>query len=298
MASIRILPGSNSLAPLNTYEKTYYSSKQVKELLGEVGLGCTIYPAEGTEGTPHPFEETSAIELDWDEATPDALELKEFCKCLSNFLNKIAEKMSQQWVYLKGSAFSGNSTYPINIRLDLEKRCSLQPNDFFSPKLFSQGTHAEPNDLNAERSDREVLKEIWESTRGADVHRYFDELKKHPKERSLKRTELTTALNSVVQWILQDRRLEYASELNIDFEVVIHEQRVLIETKIGDLEGDRSYFRGTLNQIKQARKNTDAKAIIVIPDYPDISDELNKRPNLNGILFLPISKLEEHLSGI
>jgi hypothetical protein len=120
------------LAIGHTYgtENTYYSGKHVKKLLAGLGLPCTILFGEGTEDGSEPFEDTSVIVLKWNETTHCPVEV--FCSRLSEFLGRVALRMSQRWVLLDGFAFNGNAAYPIYIELNLENRRSLQPEDFFS----------------------------------------------------------------------------------------------------------------------------------------------------------------------
>jgi hypothetical protein len=135
-------------------EKTYYSDKQVKELLADSGLPCTILSGEGIEDSLHSFEDTSIIKIIWNETINGKVEV--FCKLLSDFLGKVADKMHQRWVLLVGHAFSGDSMYPINIYLNLEgfgevgknlkERRSMHPDELFNPQLVFRGRHTEPYD--------------------------------------------------------------------------------------------------------------------------------------------------------
>jgi len=46
-------------------DKIYYSARQLKELLADSGLPCTILSGEGIEKSSHPFEDTSVIKINW-----------------------------------------------------------------------------------------------------------------------------------------------------------------------------------------------------------------------------------------
>jgi hypothetical protein len=182
-------------------------------------------------------------------------------------------------------------------------------------------TAVQPSEL----SDRKILEEILKSVRGADVRgadvrRNLEELGKREEDRCLRRDELTTAMSSVIMWVFDELNLTYnpRSKSKVDFEIVIHEQKVLIETKIGieeDLRSEQSqnYLRAALDQIKGAREKEgygNASAIIVIPDYPDVAGQLNDNQYLAGLLelsreqyltnllFCKITNLKKHLSDM
>jgi hypothetical protein len=151
----------------------------------------------------------------------------------------------------------------------------------------------------SERNDRDILEEILKSVRGADVHSYLEELGKSLEDRSLGRDELPTALNTVVQWVLQEIDPGYTRGNVVDYEIAIGGQPVLIESKMGNL-GNQGYLQATLDQVKEARNEStsksNARAIIVIPDYPDdVARELNRKPPLDKLYFCQATKLKEHL---
>jgi hypothetical protein len=161
-------------------------------------------------------------------------------------------------------------------------------------------THAPEMIQTSERSDRAILEEILESIRGADASKYLRALSKpqEEREREIEPFMLTTALHTVIRWILGQLDMPYTHRSNIDYEIVINEQTVLVETKIGNLL-DQDYLQATLNQVEKAYKETGAaSAIIVIPDHPPVSDELNRKQCLAGLLFFPITKLREHLESV
>jgi len=155
----------------------------------------------------------------------------------------------------------------------------------------------------SERSNRAILEEIMEHIRCADVRKYLAELKKPPSERSIGRDELPIALNTVVRWVLhqlkQELGLESARGPVVDYVVTLREQKVLIESKMGNLLRE-DYRRDALTTIREARDDikSDASAIIVIPDDPDVAGELNDKKCLEGLQFCPASKLKEKLLEI
>jgi hypothetical protein len=138
-------------------ENIHYSMRHVLQLLAQSGFPRTIVAAVGTEDDDHPVEDTSIINIVWNESTQGKVE--EFCECLSKFLGKVATEMHQRWVMLKGFAFIGNSAYRIYMELDPFKRFIkeprwLQPDDFFNWPLVFQGARTEPSALVEQESER------------------------------------------------------------------------------------------------------------------------------------------------
>jgi hypothetical protein len=151
----------------------------------------------------------------------------------------------------------------------------------------------------SERNERAILEEILESIRGADAQRYLVELRKPLEDRRIEFFMLTTAIHTVIRWVLREKLgVPFTHRLHIDYEIVIGEKIALIETKIGNLL-EQPYLQATLDQVEKAYMEFKAAtAIIVIPDHPDIADQLNSEKSHDWLQFCRITELECYLSKL
>jgi hypothetical protein len=145
----------------------------------------------------------------------------------------------------------------------------------------------------------------------SDVDRYFHELRMPPDDRSIEPYELTTALHTVIRGILQEFGLSWTLGPGVDYQVVIGNRIILLETKVrivsvrdkkcGDHVEGREYVKDAVKQMNEAiqkvcKDKVNVEGIIVIPDFPETLDTPNHKFLRGRIPFLPTSRLKKHLS--
>ena len=143
--------------------------------------------------------------------------------------------------------------------------------------------------------DESILEIIAEE----NVTKYMEELGKPVEERGLSNIELGNALDSITRYTLTNLKISYFyGKQDYDYSLNIGNKIILISWKLGSLYNNE-YRNNCLSEVKRALEETHAHEFIVtIPDYPDISGEMNSKRYIDNLVFVPINSLQKYLKGI